>query len=107
MVGAGGSGILFSDVMMSYRFDQAGACVLGIITVIIVLVIGSEVASHFLRERFQWPNRLLRSRYRTPVPRYAPTRPSLFGKTLQGHASTWTPIASPLTMKSEDWPDRR
>jgi phosphonate transport system permease protein len=47
MVGAGGIGILFSDVMMSYRFDQAGTCVLGIF---IMVTIG-EYVSTWLRTR--------------------------------------------------------
>ena len=47
MVGAGGIGILFSDVMMSYRFDQAGACVLGIF----ILVTMGEFVSTRIRAR--------------------------------------------------------
>ena len=47
MVGAGGIGILFSDVMMSYRFDQAGACVLGIF----ILVTIGEFVSTRIRAR--------------------------------------------------------
>ena len=47
MVGAGGIGILFSDVMMSYRFDQAGACVLGIL----ILVTMGEFISTRIRAR--------------------------------------------------------
>ena len=47
MVGAGGIGILFTDVMMSYRFDQAGACVLGIF----ILVTMGEFVSTRIRAR--------------------------------------------------------
>ena len=47
MVGAGGIGMLFTDVMMSYRFDQAGTCVLGIL----VMVSLGEYLSTWIRAR--------------------------------------------------------
>ena len=47
MIGAGGIGLLFSDVMMSYEFDRAGTCILGIFLMVII----GEYISTWARSR--------------------------------------------------------
>ena len=47
MVGAGGIGLHFSEQMKSYNYDNAGACVLAVV----ILVILGEVISNRIRTK--------------------------------------------------------